>query len=167
MSQATEESTPAMNTQASARIGKSKWLFRLYLPAVFKGLFNTFLHLVKAKGHKTFTIQYPEVARPVRKGYRGEHRLKKDALGREKCVACFMCQTVCPSNCIRIVAEEAPWPDRDKRPKIFEIDMLRCIYCGMCEEACPCDAIELTEKFNVVSTTRTEKIYNKEKLLSN
>jgi len=77
------------------------------------------------------------------------------------------CQTVCPSNCIDIVAEEAPWEDRDKRPKIFEIDMLRCIYCGMCEEACPCDAIELTEKLYTVSTSRAEMIYDKEKLLSN
>ena len=144
----------------------SKVLYRLYIPAILKGLRNTLLHMVKARGHRTFTIQYPEEKRPVRPGYRGEHRLKKDELGREKCVACFMCQTVCPAHCIRIVAEEAPWPDRDKRPQVFEIDMLRCIYCGMCEEACPCDAIELTEQFNVVATSRAEKIYDKEKLLS-
>ena len=82
-----------------------------------------------------------------------------------------MCQTVCPSQCIHIVAESVPgeklWEDRDKRPKSFEIDMLRCIYCGMCEEACPCDAIELTEKLYTVSTSRAEMIYDKEKLLSN
>jgi NADH-quinone oxidoreductase subunit I len=148
------------------KVSWSRWLFAMYLPAVFKGLYNTFLHLFKLKGNKTFTVQYPEIKRPVRRGYRGEHRLKKDALGREKCVACYMCQTVCPANCIRIIAEEAPWPDRDKRPRIFEIDMLRCIYCGMCEEACPCDAIELTERFNIVSTSRVEKIYTKERLLS-
>jgi NADH-quinone oxidoreductase subunit I len=144
----------------------ARLVYRLYIPAILKGLKNTFLHMVKAGGRRTFTIQYPEERRPVRKGYRGEHRLKKDAEGREKCVACFMCQTVCPSHCIHIVAEEAPWPDRDKRPKVFEIDMLRCIYCGMCEEVCPCDAIELTEQFNVVATSRAEKIYDKEKLLS-
>jgi NADH-quinone oxidoreductase subunit I len=146
---------------------RSSWLFKAYLPAVFKGLFNTLLHIFKLRGHKTFTIQYPEERKAIRKGFRGEHRLKKDEQGREKCVACFMCQTVCPALCIRIVAEEAPWPDRDKRPKIFEIDMLRCIYCGMCEEACPCDAIELTEKFYTVSTSRAAMIYDKEKLLSN
>jgi NADH-quinone oxidoreductase subunit I len=160
-------STEAASRPRERSSGWPRWRFALYFPAIAKGLWNTFLHLIKARKHRTFTIQYPEVKRPVRKGYRGEHRLKKDALGREKCVACFMCQTVCPAICIRIVAEEAPWPDRDKRPKIFEIDMLRCIYCGMCEEACPCDAIELTEKFNVVSTSRLEKIYDKEKLLSN
>ena len=146
---------------------KRSWSFLLYLPAVAKGLFNTLLHILKLKGHKTFTVQYPEKRQEVRPGFRGEHRLKVDELGREKCVACLMCQTVCPSNCIHIVAEEAPWEDRDKRPNIFEIDMLRCLYCGMCEEACPCDAIELTEKLYTVSTSRAEMIYDKEKLLSN
>lgn len=142
-------------------------LFRVYLPAVIKGLGNTFLHLIKAKGHRTFTVQYPEEKRFVRPGFRGEHRLNRDEQGREKCVACFMCSTACPANCIRIVAEEAPWPDRDKRPKVFEIDMLRCIYCGMCEEACPCDAIVLTEKPYQVATSRSEMIYDKERLLDN
>ena len=146
---------------------RRSWRFLLYLPAVFKGLFNTLLHILKLKGHKTFTVQYPEKQIEVRPGFRGEHRLKVDENGREKCVACLMCQTVCPANCIDIVAEEAPWDDRDKRAKSFEIDMLRCIYCGMCEEACPCDAIELTEKLYTVSTSRAEMIYDKEKLLSN
>ena len=146
---------------------RRSWSFLLYLPAVAKGLFNTLLHLLKLKGHRPFTVQYPEKRQEVRPGFRGEHRLKVDERGREKCVACLRCQTVCPSNCIDIVAEEAPWEDRDKRPKIFEIDMLRCIYCGMCEEACPCDAIELTEKLYTVSTSRAEMIYDKEKLLSN
>jgi NADH-quinone oxidoreductase subunit I len=143
------------------------WGFLLYLPAVAKGLFNTLLHILKLRGHKTFTVQYPEKRKEVRPGFRGEHRLKIDDLGREKCVACLMCQTVCPANCIDIIAEEAPWDDRDKRPRTFEIDMLRCIYCGMCEEACPCDAIELTEKLYTVSTSRAAMIYDKEKLLSN
>ena len=157
-------------TEENGKITQRKnrsWGFLLYLPAVAKGLFNTLLHILKLKGHKTFTIQYPEKRKEVRPGFRGEHRLKIDDLGREKCVACLMCQTVCPAVCIDIVAEEAPWNDRDKRPKTFEIDMLRCIYCGMCEEACPCDAIELTEKLYTVSTSRAAMIYDKEKLLSN
>jgi NADH-quinone oxidoreductase subunit I len=151
---------------ASKAPSKAGLFFRVYLPAVLKGMLHTFLHLIKAKGHRTFTLEYPEERLPVRRGYRGEHRLIKDELGREKCVACFMCQTVCPARCIRIIAEEAPWSDRDKRPQVFEIDMLRCIYCGMCEEACPCDAIELTTTYNVVGTSRAEKVYDKEKLLS-
>jgi NADH-quinone oxidoreductase subunit I len=145
---------------------KAGLLFRSYLLAVLAGLKNTLKHLFKIGRHKTFTLEYPEKRLPVRKGYRGEHRLKRDELGREKCVACFMCQTICPAHCIRIIAEEAPWSDRDKRPKVFEIDMLRCIYCGMCEEACPCDAIELTETYNIVATSRVAKVYDKQKLLS-
>jgi NADH-quinone oxidoreductase subunit I len=152
--------------KAAKAASRPTWLFRSYLPAILTGLKNTFLHMIKAGGRKTFTLEYPEKKRFVRKGYRGEHRLKKDEQGREKCVACFMCQTVCPAHCIRIIAEEAPWDDRDKRAQVFEIDMLRCIYCGMCEEACPCDAIELTETYNRVATSRDAKIYDKEKLLS-
>jgi NADH-quinone oxidoreductase subunit I len=160
------ELPPAPAARVTPAKRKRSWLFTAYLPAVLKGLGNTFLHLIKVRGHRTFTTQYPEEKLPLR-WFRGEHRLKKDAEGREKCVACFMCQTVCPARCIHIVAEEAPWPDRDKRPRIFQIDMLRCIYCGMCEEACPCDAIELTGKLYTVSTSRTAMIYDKEKLLSN
>jgi NADH-quinone oxidoreductase subunit I len=91
--------------------------------------------------------------------------LKMDAQGRPKCVACFMCATACPAECISIVAQPAPWPDRDKVPAKFEIDLLKCIYCGMCEEACPCDAIELTQKFTQVSTSRAEKVHGIERLL--
>jgi NADH-quinone oxidoreductase subunit I len=110
-------------------------------------------------------MQYPEERHIPRKGYRGEHRLKMDEQGRPKCVACFMCATACPAECITIVAQEAPWPDRDKVPAKFEIDLLKCIYCGMCEEACPCDAIELTQTFTQVSTTRAEKIHGMDRLL--
>lgn len=116
---------------------------------------------------KPNTLNYPDVKRAPYPGYRGEHRLTKDEQGREKCVACFMCSTVCPAQCIEIVAEPSPWPDREKRPKLFNIDMMRCIYCGMCEWACPCEAIELTEVYNIPSRTRAEKIYDKERLLSN
>ncbi len=167
----TSTASPPETQQTQAPTGEKKkstgFKFKTYIPAVITGLWNTFKHILKLDGHKTFTLNYPEEKLPVKKGYRGEHRLKKDELGREKCVACFMCQTVCPSVCIRIIAEEAPWEDRDKRPAVFEIDMLRCIYCGMCEEACPCDAIELTETYNVVATNRHAKVYDKDRLLSN
>jgi NADH-quinone oxidoreductase subunit I len=116
-------------------------------------------------GEKRFTLDYPDERLPVRKGYRGEHRLTRDEHGRMKCVACLMCQTACPAECITIVAGPSPWPDRDKIPVKFEIDLLKCIYCGMCEEACPCEAIELTEKYTQVCTRREEKIYDLEKLL--
>ncbi len=94
------------------------------------------------------------------------HRLNKDAQGRVKCVACFLCATACPAHCIDIVAAESPWPDREKYPESFVIDELRCIYCGMCEEACPVDAIELTSLYNLTGRSREEMVFDKEKLLS-
>lgn len=141
-----------------------KLLLKLYFPAAILGLLRTMYHFLFVK---RFTLQYPEERLPVEKGYRGEHRLKRDELGRPKCVACLMCQTSCPARCITIVAGESPWPDRDKIPVKFEIDMLKCIYCGMCEEACPCDAIELTPRYTVSATTRQEKIYDLTRLLYN
>lgn len=139
-----------------------KFLIKLYIPAAIKGMSRTLARVFRPK----VTLSYPEEVHVPRKGYRGEHRLKKDELGRMKCVACLMCQTACPAECIRIDAGPSPWPDREKIPVAFTIDMLKCIYCGMCEEACPCDAIELTPTFNKVALTREEKIYDINKLLS-
>ncbi|MBP7936711.1 MAG: NADH-quinone oxidoreductase subunit I [Phycisphaerae bacterium] len=135
---------------------------RAYLPAILRGMITTLRHLF----HRKRTVQYPEERAPQRiENYRGLHRLNRDEQGRVACVACFMCSTACPANCIRIVAGEAPWPDREKYPVEFEIDELRCIYCGMCEYACPVDAIELTPLYHVVGRTRADMIYDKEKLL--
>jgi NADH-quinone oxidoreductase subunit I len=154
----------------------------LYLPAVFKGLGTTLRHVFQNVGRdgkqkkNIYVVQYPEEKRDDRDvleggqhrgNFRGVHRLNRDERGRVRCVACFMCATACPANCIHIVAEEAPpqWPDREKYPKQFDIDELRCIYCGMCEEACPVDAIELTPLYEVVGLTRSEMIFDKAKLL--
>lgn len=139
-----------------------KLMIRLGIPAAVKGLLSTAKHVFQRK----VTVSYPEEVHVPRKGYRGEHRLKKDEQGRMKCVACLMCQTACPAECIQIVGAPSPWPDRDKIPVVFNIDMLKCIYCGMCEEACPCDAIELTPTYNQVALTREEKIYDIDKLLN-
>ena len=140
---------------------KSKWWVGLYFPAIFKGMWRTLTWMFRKK----VTLQYPEEKHVPRPGYRGEHRLKQDPVGRMKCVACFMCATACPAECIYIEAGDSPWPDRDKIPVRFEIDMLKCIYCGMCEEACPCDAIELTPHYQITGLTRQEMIFDREKLL--
>lgn len=150
-----------------------------YLPEVFRGLGTTFKHLVGSvggSGRKTNrAMQYPEERRediPVEDGglyagnFRGVHRLNRDEEGRVRCVACFMCATACPANCIHIEGAESPWDDREKYPVKFDLDELRCIYCGMCEEACPVDAIELTPVYDIVGLTRQEMIFDKEKLLS-
>jgi NADH-quinone oxidoreductase subunit I len=134
---------------------------RSYLPNILKGMGITLRHIPKKK----YTLLYPEEKWVPRKGYRGAHRLNKDEFGRPKCVACEMCSSACPANCIHIIGGVAPWDDREKYPVIFEIDMLRCIYCGMCEEACPREAIELTEVYDFADYSRKNLVWDKEKLL--
>jgi len=150
-----------------------------FLPEVFKGLGTTLRHIVGSvggasrKGNRA--MEYPEQRRediPVEEGgmnlgnYRGVHRLNRDEDGRVRCVACFMCATACPANCIHIEGKESPWDDREKYPIKFDLDELRCIFCGMCEEACPVDAIELTQTYDIVGMSRQEMIFDKEKLLA-
>ncbi len=140
---------------------------RLYVPQIVEGMKTTLRHLHKTWTKGPLTVQYPEERRELRvETYRGLHRLNRDEQGRVACVACFMCETACPANCIHIEGAESPWPDREKYPAKFDIDELRCIYCGMCEQACPVDAIELTPGFELVGTTRAEMIFDKEELLA-
>ena len=139
---------------------------RLYLPQIAAGMVTTLKHMFSRKRRDDRVVKYPDQQRTLRiENHRGVHRLNKDPDGRVACVACFMCSTACPANCIHIEAGESPWPDREKYPVRFDIDELRCIYCGMCEEACPVDAIELTPIYDPVGRTREEMIYDKEKLL--
>lgn len=160
---------------------KQSFMEKMYFPEIVKGLANTFMHMFAKQATVDYdgsgqnktggasTMDGGEEKRHVpRPGYRGEHYLKKDDAGHVKCVACFMCAAACPSECIHIEAEATPpdWKDRERYPKRFEIDLLRCIYCGYCEEACPVDAIALSSTFNVVSSKREEKIYNRERLLA-
>ena len=141
-------------------------LERYYLPQIIDGMRVTLRHMWSVKARNRRVTQYPEQRRPQRiENYRGIHRLNRDPEGRVACVACFMCATACPANCIHIEAGESPWPDREKYPVKFDIDELRCIYCGMCEEACPCDAIELTPRYELVARSRAEMVFDKEKLL--
>jgi NADH-quinone oxidoreductase subunit I len=149
--------TPSMNFWEST-----------FLPAIFGGLKTTSGHVAN---YTPVTQQYPEQTPDLPLHYRGVHRLNRDEMGRVKCVACMMCATACPANCITIEATIAPkddplWEGRDKYPASFVLDELRCIYCGMCEEACPCDAIELTHIYDLTGMTRDEMMYDKEKLLA-
>ena len=148
-----------------------------YLGEIGKGLATTLKHITGSigKGRRNRAMEYPEQRRedlPIEQGglhianFRGVHRLNRDEQGRVKCVACFMCSTACPANCIHIVGEPSPWDDREKYPVKFEIDELRCIFCGMCEEACPVDAIELTHTYDIVGMSRQEMVFDKEKLLA-
>jgi NADH-quinone oxidoreductase subunit I len=119
------------------------------------------------------TVQYPEERRPYAERFRGKHRLMKrddghGAGGNEsvRCVACMLCATACPANCITIDAAEHQDGDIEKYPTKFEVDLLLCIYCGFCEEACPCDAIRLDTGVHTVPTvTRRDQKAGKIDLL--
>jgi len=145
------------------RIKPTLWT-RLYLPSVLGGLAVTFGHIFRKKD----TIQYPEEQHVFGPRYRGVPALVKDEDGREKCVACYMCQWVCPPLAITIEAAEYPAGDRhhqiEKFPARFDINMLRCIYCGLCEEACPEEAIFMSKTYVVTGLSRELMIFDKAKL---
>jgi len=135
---------------------------RLYLPGIFRGMWITFKHLFR----RSVTLRYPEQRWSFPEGFRGVPALVKDQNDRVKCVACYLCQFVCPPKAITITAGEMPGNTIEKFPREFEINMLRCIYCGLCEEVCPEEAIFLSKDYEVAGSRRTDLIFNKEKLVS-
>ena len=139
----------------------STFLDRLYLPAIFKGLSITFRRMFKPK----ITMQYPEERWTVREKYRGMPVLVSDDEGRPKCVACSLCEYVCPPKAIYIVPQELEAGNKVERgPAVFNINMLRCIFCGLCEEACPEEAIFMSKEHSLWGATRAELIHDKETL---
>jgi len=138
-------------------------LERLYLPEIFRGLVTTIRHAVNPKDR--VTRQYPEEPTPLPEGYRGIPALVEDENGRIKCVACQLCEFVCPPEAIKIVAGEYPDSNVEKYPVRFDLNMLRCIYCGLCEEACPEEAIYMSDVATFVVSSREEAVLPKEKLL--
>lgn len=141
------------------------WAERTYLPQILVGLKTTLVNMFKPK----ITLEYPDERPVLPKKYRGVPTLVKAPEGRVKCVACQLCEFVCPPKAIRITPTEIPSDDKhkniEKRPQTFDIDMLRCIYCGLCEEVCPEEAIFLQDVYSVVGFNRNEMVLNKEKLL--
>lgn len=113
--------------------------------------------------NRRVTIQYPEERPTLSPRYRGRIVLTRDPDGEERCVACYLCSSVCPVDCIAIEAAE------DKRgrryPESFRINFSRCIYCGLCEEACPTLAIQLTPDFEMAEYKRSNMVYEKDDLL--
>lgn len=136
---------------------KRDFIQKFYLREVLKGMFITIKNMLFAK---KVTIQFPEERRQYSDRFRGQHYIKA-VNGVENCTACMLCPTVCPAECIHIVAGERP--DKEKYPVKFEIDVLRCCFCGMCEEACPKDAIKLSNIYEMSQTNRT--VYTKDFLM--
>lgn len=125
---------------------------------LLKGLGITLGHLFK----KPVTLQYPDERPEVAPRFRGLHALNISH-DKAKCVACYLCPTVCPAKCIKVEAGEDE--NHNKYAAEYEIDMLRCIFCGFCVEACPVDAVRMTEQFELANYTRADFVFSKDRLL--
>ena len=152
--------------------GDKKRSFResIDLWEVLRGLGVTARHLVRNILHTDDmpTMQYPEEKRVYGDRFRGRPRLMQRDDGTPKCVACQMCSTYCPADCITIEGGEHPDPKIEKYPVSFVIDLLRCVYCGLCEEACPCDAIRLdTGIYEIAADSREKFVVDMDFLLNN
>jgi len=112
---------------------------------------------------RKITVQYPEEKTPQSNRFRGKHALRRYANGEERCIACKLCEAVCPALAITIEAE--PRDDGSRRTTRYDIDLFKCIYCGFCEEACPVDAIVETREFEYVFDQRGQNVMTKEQLL--
>lgn len=127
---------------------------------LFKGLMVTGRYLFKRK----MTLQYPEQKTPISPRFRGLHAQRRYANGEERCIACKLCEAVCPALAITI--DTVQREDGTRRTSRYDIDLFKCIYCGFCEEACPVDAIVETDIFEYHFENRGENIMTKEKLLA-
>ncbi|HEY5824566.1 MAG TPA: NADH-quinone oxidoreductase subunit I [Cyclobacteriaceae bacterium] len=145
---------------------KMTFLEKIYLPAVLSGITITIKHLFRKKA----TISYPEVKREIARVWRGQHVLKRDDKGAERCTACGLCAVACPAEAITMTAAERKKGEEklyreEKYASTYEINMLRCIFCGLCEEACPKEAIFLTDRLVSTDFERNGFVYGKDKLV--
>ena len=131
------------------------------LGELIEGLALTFSYMFRPK----VTINYPYEKGPLSPRFRGEHALRRYPSGEERCIACKLCEAICPAQAITIEAE--PRGDGSRRTTRYDIDMTKCIYCGLCEESCPVDAIVEGPNFEFATETREELMYDKAKLLAN
>ena len=136
-------------------------IYSFLLKEIFLGHALTLKYFFKRK----VTINYPYEKGPLSPRFRGEHALRRYPNGEERCIACKLCEAICPAQAITIESEERS--DGSRRTTKYDIDMIKCIYCGLCQEACPVDAIVESSNFEFSTETREELYYNKEKLLAN
>jgi NADH-quinone oxidoreductase subunit I len=133
----------------------------LILKELVSGMWLTLKYFFKRK----VTLNYPFEKGMLSPRFRGEHALRRYPSGEERCIACKLCEAICPAQAITIEAE--PRSDGSRRTTRYDIDMTKCIYCGFCEEACPVDAIVEGPNFEFAAETREELMYDKDKLLAN
>lgn len=140
-------------------------LKQLIRGALLLEFISAFILAMKFFFRPKVTLNYPFEKGPLSPRFRGEHALRRYASGEERCIACKLCEAICPAQAIVIEAE--PRPDGSRRTTRYDIDMVKCIYCGLCQEACPVDAIVEGPNYEFATETREELYYDKEKLLSN
>ena len=133
----------------------------IFLGELVSGMVLTRRYMFRPK----VTLNYQFEKGPLSPRFRGEHVLRRYPNGEERCIACKLCEAICPAQAITIEAE--PREDGSRRTTRYDIDMVKCIYCGLCEESCPVDAIVEGPNFEFAAETREELLYDKEKLLAN
>ncbi len=133
----------------------------LFLKELFQGMSVTGRYFFARK----ITVQYPEEKTPQSSRFRGLHALRRYPNGEERCIACKLCEAVCPAMAITI--EAAQRDDGSRRTTRYDIDLTKCIFCGFCEEACPVDAIVETRVFEYHGEKRGDLYYTKQMLLAN
>ena len=133
--------------------------------ALLTDFLGAFFLTVREMFRRKATVNYPFEKNPLSPRFRGEHALRRYANGEERCIACKLCEAICPAQAITIEAE--PRDDGSRRTTRYDIDMTKCIYCGFCQEACPVDAIVEGPNFEFATETREELFYDKDRLLEN